>query len=76
MVGEVLAVMRNLAKDGMTMICVSHEMGFAREVADRVLFMDAGRMLERATPAEFFLRPQHPRAQQFLADIRTPFAAG
>jgi polar amino acid transport system ATP-binding protein len=76
MVGEVLAVMRNLAKDGMTMICVSHEMGFAREVADRVLFMDAGRILERAPPAEFFLRPQHPRAQQFLADIRTPFAAG
>lgn len=74
MVGEVLQVMRGLAKDGMTMICVTHEMGFAREVSDRVLFMDHGRILERATPTEFFLRPQHPRAQQFLTDIRTPFA--
>jgi polar amino acid transport system ATP-binding protein len=73
MVGEVLTVMRSLAKDGMTMVCVTHEMGFAREVADRVLFMDEGRILERAAPAEFFLRPQHPRARQFLADIRTPF---
>jgi len=76
MVGEVLAVMRGLARDGMTMICVTHEMGFAREVADRVLFMDGGRILERATPADFFLHPQHPRAQQFVADIRRPFAAG
>ncbi len=76
MVGEVLTVIRGLASDGMTMICVTHEMGFAREVADRVLFMDAGKVLERATPAEFFLRPQHPRAQQFLADIRSPFAGG
>jgi len=75
MVGEVLMVMRGLAKDGMTMVCVTHEMGFAREVADRVLFMDEGKVLERATPEEFFNRPQHPRAQQFLADIRTPFAA-
>ena len=75
MVGEVLMVMRGLAKDGMTMVCVTHEMGFAREVADRVLFMDEGKVLERATPDEFFNRPQHPRAQQFLADIRTPFAA-
>ena len=58
----------------MTMVCVTHEMGFAREVADRVLFMDEGRVLERATPGEFFTRPQHPRAQQFLSDIRTPFA--
>ncbi|MFT3906486.1 MAG: amino acid ABC transporter ATP-binding protein [Steroidobacteraceae bacterium] len=73
MVGEVLVVMRDLAREGMTMVCVTHEMGFAREVADRVLFMDAGRVLERATPEEFFNRPQHPRAQQFLADIRTPF---
>jgi len=72
MVGEVLAVIRGLAKDGMTLICVTHEMGFAREVADRVLFMDAGRILERAPPAEFFQRPQHPRAQQFLVDIRLP----
>jgi polar amino acid transport system ATP-binding protein len=73
MVGEVLLVMRDLAKDGMTMVCVTHEMGFAREVADRVLFMDAGRVLERATPDDFFNRPQHPRAQQFLSDIRSPF---
>jgi polar amino acid transport system ATP-binding protein len=74
MVGEVLLVMRDLAKDGMTMVCVTHEMGFAREVADRILFMDAGKMLERATPDDFFNRPQHPRAAQFLSDIRTPFA--
>ncbi len=74
MVGEVLAVMRGLARDGMTMVCVTHEMGFAREVADRILFMDEGKVLERATPGEFFSQPQHPRAQQFLADIRTPFA--
>jgi polar amino acid transport system ATP-binding protein len=73
MVGEVLLVMRGLARDGMTMMCVTHEMGFARDVADRVLFMDAGRVLERATPAEFFGRAQHPRAKQFLSDIRTPF---
>jgi polar amino acid transport system ATP-binding protein len=73
MVGEVLLVMRDLARDGMTMMCVTHEMGFARDVADRVLFMDAGRVLERATPAEFFGRAQHPRAKQFLSDIRTPF---
>ncbi len=75
MVGEVLLVMRDLARDGMTMVCVTHEMGFAREVADHVLFMDAGKVLERATPDEFFNRPQHPRAQQFLADIRSPFDA-
>ena len=74
MVGEVLQVMRALAKDGMTMVCVTHEMGFAREVADRVLFMDQGRVLERATPQEFFTQPQHPRAQQFLSDIRVPHA--
>ena len=72
--GEVLLVMRELAKDGMTMVCVTHEMGFAREVADRILFMDQGRVLERAKPEAFFRRPEHPRAQQFLADIRTPFA--
>ena len=74
MVGEVLLVMRDLAHAGMTMVCVTHEMGFAREVADRILFMDAGRVLERASPAEFFQRPQHPRAQQFLSDIRSPFS--
>ncbi len=70
MVGEVLAVMRDLAADGMTMMCVTHEMGFAREVADRVWFMDAGRILETGTPDEFFRNPRHPRAQRFLADLR------
>ncbi len=74
MVGEVLAVMRDLARDGMTMVCVTHEMGFAREVADRVIFMDEGKVLERATPDTFFNNPQHPRARQFLSDIRSPFA--
>ena len=76
MVGEVLLVMRDLTRDGMTMVCVTHEMGFAREVVDRVLFMDEGKVLERATPDDFFNRPQHPRAQQFLSDIRSPFARG
>lgn len=74
MVGEVLLVIRDLAHKGMTLVCVTHEMGFAREVADRILFMDRGAILERATPDEFFNRPQHPRAQQFLSDIRSPFA--
>ncbi|MDR2335609.1 MAG: amino acid ABC transporter ATP-binding protein [Burkholderiaceae bacterium] len=73
MVGEVLLVMRDLARDGMTMVCVTHEMGFAREVADRVIFMDQGAVLERATPQDFFNRPQHPRTQKFLSDIRSPF---
>jgi polar amino acid transport system ATP-binding protein len=76
MVGEVLLVMRDLARDGMTMVCVTHEMGFAREVADRVWFMDQGQVLEQATPADFFNRPQHSRAQKFLADIRSPFDQG
>lgn len=71
MVGEVLQVMKQLARDGMTMVCVTHEMGFAREVADRIIFMDAGKVLERATPDEFFTNPQHPRAQKFLSDIRS-----
>jgi polar amino acid transport system ATP-binding protein len=71
MVGEVLAVMRGLANDGMTMMCVTHEMGFAREVADRVWFMDAGSILEAAKPAEFFSNPSHPRAQRFLSDLRS-----
>jgi polar amino acid transport system ATP-binding protein len=70
MVGEVLQVMRTLADSGMTMVCVTHEMGFAREVADRIVFMSEGRILERATPEDFFTSPQHPRAQQFLADHR------
>jgi polar amino acid transport system ATP-binding protein len=69
MVGEVLQVMRGLARDGMTMVCVTHEMGFARDVADRVLFMDEGRLLEEAAPDAFFASPQHPRARQFLADL-------
>jgi polar amino acid transport system ATP-binding protein len=70
MVGEVLTVMRSLASEGMTMMCVTHEMGFAREVADRVWFMDAGRILETAKPADFFQNPQHARAQRFLSDLR------
>jgi polar amino acid transport system ATP-binding protein len=70
MVGEVLQVMKRLAAEGMTMICVTHEMGFAREVADRVIFMDEGVILERARPDQFFGQPQHPRAQRFIADIR------
>jgi polar amino acid transport system ATP-binding protein len=70
MVGEVLTVMRSLASEGMTMMCVTHEMGFAREVADRVWFMDAGRILETAKPGDFFSNPQHARAQRFLADLR------
>jgi len=75
MVGEVLMVIRDLARDGMTLVCVTHEMGFAREVADRILFMDHGAVLERAKPQDFFNNPQHPRARQFLSDIRTPFAS-
>ena len=71
MVGEVLSVMRGLARDGMTMMCVTHEMYFAREVADRVWFMDAGRVLETGAPSEFFRSPQHPRAQRFLSDLHT-----
>jgi polar amino acid transport system ATP-binding protein len=68
MVGEVLGVMRKLAGEGMTMVCVTHEMGFARDVADRVWFMSEGRILETAKPEDFFTHPAHPRAQQFLAD--------
>ena len=71
MVGEVLAVMRGLANDGMTMMCVTHEMGFAREVADRVWFMDAGSILESTDPDSFFRNPQHPRAKRFLSDLRS-----
>jgi polar amino acid transport system ATP-binding protein len=74
MVNEVLLVIRDLAHQGMTLVCVTHEMGFAREVADRILFMDRGAILERATPGDFFDRPQHPRTQKFLSDIRSPFA--
>ena len=70
MVGEVLQVMKGLAKDGMTMVCVTHEMGFAREVADTVWFMDAGRIVEVAGPEAFFGRPETERARKFLAEIR------
>jgi polar amino acid transport system ATP-binding protein len=73
MVSEVLLVIRDLAHHGQTLVVATHEMGFAREVADRILFMDQGQELERASPADFFDRPQHPRAQRFLADLRSPF---
>jgi polar amino acid transport system ATP-binding protein len=73
MVSEVLLVIRDLAHKGMTLVCVTHEMGFAREVADRILFMDHGTIVERGAPADFFDRPQHPRTKKFLADIRSPF---
>jgi polar amino acid transport system ATP-binding protein len=69
MVGEVLEVMKTLATEGMTMVCVTHEMGFAREVADRVLFFDHGRLLEDAPPVEFFDAPKDPRAQAFLRQV-------
>lgn len=69
MIGEVLDVMVKLAKEGMTMIVVTHEMGFAREVADRVIFMDEGRIIEEGTPEHFFKNPTHERAKQFLSQI-------
>lgn len=69
MVGEVLDVMKQLAAEGMTMVVVTHEMGFAREVADRVLFMDDGRIAEQGTPKEIFENPQHPRTQEFLSKV-------
>ena len=69
MVGEVLDVMRALAQDGMTMAIVTHEMGFAREVADRVLFIDGGGILEQGTPAEIFEHPQQERTQNFLSKV-------
>ncbi|QTK81747.1 amino acid ABC transporter ATP-binding protein [Agrobacterium tumefaciens] len=69
MIKEVLDVMRSLAEDGMTMICVTHEMGFAREVADRIIFMDAGSIVEAAPPADFFANPQHERTRSFLQQI-------
>ncbi len=69
MVGEVLAVMKELAAEGMTMVVVTHEMGFAREVGSRVLFMDEGVILEQNTPAELFGNPQHPRLKDFLSKV-------
>ena len=70
MVGEVLAVMRGLAHSGITMLVVTHEMGFAREVADRVIFFDEGVILEDTTPEAFFENPQHERARSFLSQVR------
>ncbi len=69
MVGEVLEVMKQLAREGMTMVVVTHEMGFAREVADRVLFMDHGRLVEEGTPEHFFTNPQEERAKTFLKQV-------
>lgn len=69
MIGEVLDVMKALAKEGMTMVVVTHEMGFAREVADRIVFMDEGRILEEAVPAEFYEQPREERARLFLSRI-------
>ncbi|HEY9644056.1 MAG TPA: amino acid ABC transporter ATP-binding protein [Coleofasciculaceae cyanobacterium] len=69
MVREVLDVMRQLASSGMTMVCVTHEVGFAREVADRIVFMADGLIVEEATPQEFFGNPKHDRTKQFLAQI-------
>ena len=69
MVGDVLAVMKQLAEDGMTMVIVTHEMGFAREVADRVLFIDGGVILEQGTPEEIFGNPQNERTQTFLSMV-------
>ena len=69
MVKEVLDTMVGLARDGMTMLCVTHEMGFARQVADRVVFMDAGEIVEANSPADFFAHPQHERTRLFLSQI-------
>lgn len=69
MVREVLDTMRSLANDGMTMVCVTHEVGFAKEVSDRVVFMDEGKIVEVATPEEFFNNPQEARSQKFLSQI-------
>ena len=69
MVGEVLDVMKKLAADGMTMVVVTHEMGFAREVGNRVVFMDAGQIVEQGTPEEIFEHPQSPRLQDFLSKV-------
>ena len=69
MVAEVLETMTGLARDGMTMVCVTHEMGFARAVADRVIFMDFGKIVEEAAPKVFFTNPQHERTKLFLSQI-------
>ena len=69
MVGEVLELMKKLAQEGMTMVVVTHEMGFAREVASRVIFMDEGRIVEEAPPKEFFENPKDARLREFLSKI-------
>ncbi|MGX8706925.1 MAG: amino acid ABC transporter ATP-binding protein, partial [bacterium] len=69
MVGEVLDVMRQLAREGMTMVVVTHEMGFAREVGDRVIFMDGGKIIEQGAPSEIFDHPKNQRLQEFLGKI-------
>ncbi len=69
MVGEVLDLMKELAEDGMTMVVVTHEMGFAREVANRVLFMDDGKIIEQGTPEQIFVNPQNKRTQEFLSKV-------
>ncbi|RJG22084.1 amino acid ABC transporter ATP-binding protein [Paenibacillus thiaminolyticus] len=69
MVGEVLEVMKSLARDGMTMVIVTHEMGFAREVGDRIVFMDGGHIVEQGLPQQLFSAPQHPRTQEFLGQV-------
>ena len=69
MVGEVLSVMKELAEEGMTMVVVTHELGFAREVASRVMFMDGGKIVEQGTPEEIFDHPKHPRLQEFLSKV-------
>ena len=69
MVGEVLDLMKALADDGMTMVIVTHEMGFAKEVANRVIFMDEGKILEEGAPDEFFTNPQNPRLKDFLSKV-------
>lgn len=69
MVGEVLDVMKSLAKEGMTMVVVTHEMGFAKEVGDRLIFMDGGKVVEEGDPSEIFANPQHPRTKDFLSKV-------
>ena len=69
MVGEVLEIMKELAETGMTMVVVTHEMGFAREVATRVLFVDEGKIQEENTPEEFFRNPKNPRLREFLSKV-------
>jgi ABC-type polar amino acid transport system ATPase subunit len=69
MIGEVLDVMKNLAKEGMTMVVVSHEMGFAREVAGRAIFMDEGRIIEEGTPDQLFYHPRQERTKNFLSKV-------